>query len=59
MDIKGRNMGNWDNMYTYNDATGELARNKENDIETELTANQFNRIFHAIITKIKKLFKKS
>lgn len=58
MDIKGRNMGTWDNMYTHSDATGELARNKENDIETELTANQFNRIFHAIITKIKKLFKK-
>ena len=59
MDIKGRNMGTWDNMYTCSDATGELARNKENDIESELTANQFNRIFHAIITKIKKLFKKS
>jgi len=57
MDIKGRNMGNWDNMHTYNSACGELARDKKNDAESELTTNQFNRIFHRIISKIKKLFK--
>ena len=35
----------------------ELARDKKNDAESELTTNQFNRIFHRIISKIKKLFK--
>ena len=59
MDIKGRNMGTWDNMHTCNEVTGELARSKKNDDESELTTNHFNRIFHAITTKIKKLFKKN
>ena len=57
MDIKGRNMGNWDNMHVNNEASGELGRDKKNDCESELTTNQFNRIFHTIISKIKNLFK--
>ena len=57
MDLKGRNLGTWDNMYTHNEASAELARDKKNDAEAELTTNQFNRIFHRIISKIKKLFK--
>lgn len=59
MDIKGRNMGTWDNMHTCNDTCAELARNKKNDVESELTTNQYNRIFHSFINKIKKFFKKN
>ena len=58
MDIKGRNMGTWDNMHNLSENHGELARDKKNDVESELTTNQFNRIFHNIKVKIKDFFKK-
>ena len=58
MDIKGRNMGTFDNMHTNAETEAWLARDKKNDAESELTANHFNRIFHAITKKIKKLFKR-
>jgi hypothetical protein len=58
MDIKGRNMGTWDNMHHCAESEAMLARDKRNDVESELTTNHFNRIFHKIIRKIKKLFKK-
>ena len=58
MDIKGRNMGTFDNMHHHAASEVWLARDKKNDVESELTTNQFNRIFHAVVTKIKKLFKK-
>ncbi len=53
MDIKGRNMGTFDNMHNCAETEAWLARDKKNDVESELTANQFNRIFHRIINKIK------
>ena len=59
MDIKGRNLGTYDNMHHNMASEAWLARDKKNDVESELTANQYNRIFHRIITKIKKLFKKN
>lgn len=58
MDIKGRNMGTWDNMHHYAESEAMLARDKKNDIESELTTNQYNRIFHKIINKIRKIFKR-
>lgn len=58
MDIKGRNMGTFDNMHSCAETEAWLARDKKNDAESELTANQFNRIFHNIIDKIKSIFKK-
>ncbi len=59
MDVNGRNMGTWDNMHNLSEGYAELGRDKKNDCESELTTNQFNRIFHTITTKIKKLFKKN
>lgn len=56
MDIKGRNLGTFDNMHTSAETEAWLARDKKNDVESELTANHFNRIFHEITTKIKKIF---
>lgn len=58
MDIKGRNMGTFDNMHSCAETEAWLARDKKNDAESELTTNQFNRIFHNIIDKIKSIFKK-
>ena len=58
MDIKGRNLGTYDNMHHHAASEAWLAMDKKNDVESELTANQYNRIFHLIITKIKKIFKK-
>ena len=58
MDIKGRNMGTFDNMHHHAASEAWLARDKKNDVESELTANQYNRIFHRFIRKIKKLFKR-
>lgn len=57
MDLKGRNLGTWDNMHTCSDTSGELARDRRNDCESELTTNHFNRIFHKITKKIKRIFK--
>ena len=57
MDIKGRNLGTYDNMHNRAVSEAWLAMDKKNDAESELTANQYNRIFHRIITKIKKLLK--
>ena len=51
-------MGTWDNMHNLSENHGELARDKKNDVESELTTNQFNRIFHNIKVKIKDFFKK-
>ena len=59
MDIKGRNMGTFDNMYTHTESEAWLARDKKNDVESELTTNHYNRIFHKIITKIKNIFKRN
>ena len=58
MDIKGRNMGTFDNMHNRAETEALLARDKKNDVESELTANHFNRIFHRIINKIKSFFNK-
>lgn len=58
MDIKGRNLGTFDNMHTCAETEAWLARDKKNDCESELTTNHFNRIFHSITTKIKNFFKK-
>ena len=58
MDIKGRNMGTFDNMHNCAEAEAWLARDKRNDAESELTTNQFNRIFQRIINKIKSFFNK-
>ena len=58
MDIKGRNMGTFDNMHHRAASEAWLAMDKKNDVESELTANQYNRIFHRLIIKLKKLFKK-
>lgn len=58
MDIKGRNLGTWDNMYNVSEGHAELGRDKINDCESELTTNHYNRIFQKIITKIKKIFSK-
>ena len=59
MDIKGRNLGTFDNMHHQAENEAYLAMDKKNDVESELTANQYNRIFHKITRKIKKLFKKN
>jgi hypothetical protein len=58
MDIKGRNLGTFDNMHHNAETEAYLARDKRNDCESELTANQYNRIFHRIIKKIKDFFKR-
>ena len=58
MDLKGRNMGTFDNMHHHAVSEAWLARDKKNDAESELTTNQYNRIFHRLIIKLKKLFKK-
>ena len=58
MDIKGRNLGTYDNMHHNASNEAWLARDKKNDVESELTANQYNRIFSQIVTKIKNFFKK-
>lgn len=58
MDLKGRNAGNWDNMSEIAHCESELARNKKNDVESELTTNHFNRIFHNLKSKIIGFFKK-
>lgn len=57
MDLKGRNLGTFDNMHNYAETEAWLARDNKNDCESELTANHFNRIYHAIVKKIKKIFK--
>ena len=57
MDLKGRNLGTWDSMHNVHEGYSDLARDKKNDCESELTANHFNRIYHAIVKKIKKIFK--
>ena len=59
MDIKGRNLGTFDNMHVNAESEAWLARDKKNDVEKELTANQYNRMFNLFINKIKKLFKKN
>ena len=59
MDIKGRNLGTFDTMHVNAESEAWLARDKKNDVEKELTANQYNRIFNLFINKIKKLFKKN
>ena len=59
MDNKGRNLGTFDTMHTNAKVRAHLARNAKNDVESELTTNHFNRIFHVITTKIKKVFKKN
>lgn len=58
MDIKGRNAGTWDNMSEITHSESELARDKKNDVESELTTNHFNRIFHNIKSAIKNFIKK-
>lgn len=58
MDLKGRNLGTWDNMHNVNEGHAELGRDKRNDVESELTTNHTNRIFHKIINKIKSFFNK-
>ena len=58
MDIKGRNMGTFDNMHSHAETEARLARDKRNYVESELTANRFNRTFQNVIDKIKSIFKK-
>lgn len=59
MDLKGRNMGTFDNMHTNAETEAWLARDKKNDCESELTANHYNRHLHSLMIRIKNFYKKT